>query len=103
MEDNKEISKEMEVKQRAEVLKDRRRSVNKYVEVLWNKDDTNGAAGLDVENGKTNKEVELTQAADKLELKRKMVGKWLAKCKVEETEQGQVVQDENAQPVHPIM
>ena len=75
------MSKEMEVKKRAKILENRRRSVSKCLSVLFKKEVTNEVQKKDIDDDNTKKDVELTQAAWKLELKRKMSGKWLEKCK----------------------
>ena len=81
MEENKW---KMELRQKAENLKDRRRSAKKVVGILWNMEGKEEEEGQDMVNMKTVKEMELTKAAEKFELKRKVSGKWVAMCKQDE-------------------
>merc|ERR1712062_541903 len=84
-----EISVLEEVRQRAEKMKERRRSAIKVVSCLWNrniitedKEDKDGGK----EELKTKKELELADAAEKFEKKRRISGKWLGRCKPQEND-----------------
>ena len=75
-----ESKKSMELKTKAENMKENRKRSNEIVGILWNKESENEDVqdNKDENNGQTVKEMELIQAAGKMDLKRKFSGKWVA-------------------------
>ena len=78
------MSKEEELKQKAEDKADKRRKSDQILGKLFNDYETTGAQGMEVMDAQHSKEVELNQTAEKFEQKRKITGEWLAKSKGEE-------------------
>ena len=85
MAETQELSKNMEVKKRAEHLEKRRQSVSRCLSVLFKPEENNDCQRKSFDEN-ASKDAELAQAADRLELKRKMSGKWLEICRQKEKE-----------------